>query len=569
MIIRKMRANFGCLKNAELLLEPGLNIIEAPNESGKSTWSAFLRCMLYGMDSSRRGPLTDKQRYAPWDGTPMEGQMQLVHDGSGITLYRRSQQGPMKDFAALYTGSGEPVSGMSATDAGVLLTGLSEGVFERSAFVRQGSMLVDNSPELEKRLTTLLTTGEEGSSFAEAEQRLLSWQRSRRSRGRGHLPQLEAEIASLQEELRRMDMLEAELSELEQAAERAGESWKSRLQLSERDIEEQHRRLNAGREKLAALEARATEAELRCGPEPELPLQPGRSLWLLWAALIFASVAAMLFRFVWGLIPLAIGVFGMVWDIMRHRQYNSARQRHGAMRERWLQQHAHAARCRREAETAAAELGRWEREGLRPDPATAEALRETERAFLAARERCAEKTGELKSRGDRLILETKLRSLETERGREEERYAALELALAELRGAYEELQSRFSPMLARRTADRFEELTAGRYGEVLLQRSLSALVQRKGESVPRESALLSRGAMEQLYLALRIALLELLDEDGRCPLVLDDAFVSFDGERLRLALELLEELGKKRQVILFTCQKRERETLEKIKKADR
>ena len=101
MIIRKMRANFGCLKNAELLLEPGLNIIEAPNESGKSTWSAFLRCMLYGMDSSRRGPLTDKQRYAPWDGTPMEGQMQLVHDGSGITLYRRSLQGPMKDFAAL------------------------------------------------------------------------------------------------------------------------------------------------------------------------------------------------------------------------------------------------------------------------------------------------------------------------------------------------------------------------------------------------------------------------------------------------------------------------------------
>ena len=569
MIIRKIQANFGCLKNAALELEPGLNIIEAPNESGKSTWSSFLRCMLYGVDTLRRGGLTDKQRYTPWDGTPMEGQLQLEHEGRDITLYRRSLHAPMRDFAALYTGSGEAVGGLGPTDAGQVLTGLSESVFERSAFVRQGAIPVDNSPELEKRLSSLLTAGEEKACFAEAEQRLLAWQRSRRSRGRGHIPVLESEIASIRQELANMDALESELSNLEMKAEEVGEEWKSRLQLSERAIEERSAVLNEERGKLAVLEDKVLAAERRCGAEPPQPPLPGRGLWLLWAIIAFASVAALVLEQIWGVIPLAIALFGAVWDVMRLRQQRQAVQRYEEKSEERRQMQAIAARHRREAEAAAAELRQLEEKLLRPDPLEQATLREAETAFRLAREACAVKTGELKSRGDRLVLETKLRSLTDELSREEERYAALEMALEELRGAYEELQSRFSPMLARRTAAIFARLTNGRYSEVLLQRSLTAFVQRKGDNVPHESVLLSKGAVEQLYLSLRLALLELLDEEGRCPLVLDDTFVSFDGERLRLAMELLLEISERRQIIVFTCQKRESNTLEKIKKADR
>lgn len=46
MKISKMRATFGKLQGAELALGEGLNVIEAPNEGGKSTWSAFLRLSL-------------------------------------------------------------------------------------------------------------------------------------------------------------------------------------------------------------------------------------------------------------------------------------------------------------------------------------------------------------------------------------------------------------------------------------------------------------------------------------------------------------------------------------------
>ena len=75
MTIREMTARFGVLDNETLHLEPGLNIITAPNESGKSSWCAFIRAMLYGVNASEReraGHKPDKLRYAPWSGAPMQ-----------------------------------------------------------------------------------------------------------------------------------------------------------------------------------------------------------------------------------------------------------------------------------------------------------------------------------------------------------------------------------------------------------------------------------------------------------------------------------------------------------------
>jgi uncharacterized protein YhaN len=61
--------------------------------------------------------------------------------------------------------------------------------------------------------------------------------------------------------------------------------------------------------------------------------------------------------------------------------------------------------------------------------------------------------------------------------------------------------------------------------------------------------------VDQLYLALRLAVAEELTPDA--PLVLDDALVRFDDTRLKAALDILQEMGQNKQVILFTCQGRE------------
>jgi uncharacterized protein YhaN len=66
--------------------------------------------------------------------------------------------------------------------------------------------------------------------------------------------------------------------------------------------------------------------------------------------------------------------------------------------------------------------------------------------------------------------------------------------------------------------------------------------------------------VDQLYLALRLAVAESLTPNA--PLILDDALVRFDDERLRLAMELLKQEAAKKQVILFTCQGREQDIME-------
>ena len=51
MILESMTATFGKLEGQTLTFHPGLNVIPAPNEWGKSTWCAFLLAMLYGIDT--------------------------------------------------------------------------------------------------------------------------------------------------------------------------------------------------------------------------------------------------------------------------------------------------------------------------------------------------------------------------------------------------------------------------------------------------------------------------------------------------------------------------------------
>ena len=76
--------------------------------------------------------------------------------------------------------------------------------------------------------------------------------------------------------------------------------------------------------------------------------------------------------------------------------------------------------------------------------------------------------------------------------------------------------------------------------------------------VPHEAALLSQGAADQLYLAVRLAISDMvLPAENAVPIVLDDALVNFDDGRMAAALDYLVELSKTRQILLMTCQSRE------------
>lgn len=255
MKLIRMTASFGRLDRETLELGPGLNIVEAPNEGGKSTWAAFLKVMLYGLDTKsrdRKGFLADKNRYRPWSGAPMEGVLECEWRGRRLTLRRWTKGAAlMGAFSAVWTDTGESVEGMTGDNAGELLVGVGRETFERSAFLRQTGLAVDQSPELEKRIAALVSSGEEDVSFSAAQDRLKSWLRKRQYRASGQIPRLEAEreeidalLAQMEQVNRRVLTARAELEE---------------LTLRQRELEgerELHRRLKRHRLNQAYAQAR-------------------------------------------------------------------------------------------------------------------------------------------------------------------------------------------------------------------------------------------------------------------------------------------------------------------------
>lgn len=221
MKIKTMTATFGKLQGERLTLEPGLNVITAPNEGGKSTWCAFLKAMFYGIDTrdrNRKGHLADKNRYQPWSGAPMEGEITLEWQGRDITI-RRGPRGnvPFGSFSAVYTGTEEPVPGLTADTCGQMLLGVGREVYERSAFIGQsGTLAIRSAPELEARIAALVSSGEEDVSYSQVERQLKEWLNRRKvNKSVGRIPQLEEEQAELARSTGELSQLNDQLNQLE------------------------------------------------------------------------------------------------------------------------------------------------------------------------------------------------------------------------------------------------------------------------------------------------------------------------------------------------------------------
>ena len=204
MIIKKMTATFGGLEGAVLELREGLNVLQLPNEGGKSTWCAFLRAMFYGIPTRERDTrttLAEKNRYAPWSGAPMAGEVLLTWGGRDI-LIRRFAKGaaPFGGFEAVDAATGEAVPGLTGENCGEVLLGVSREVWQRSAFVGQSGLEVAADPELERRIAALVSSGEEDVSFSQMEQTLKGWRNRRKHNKTGLIPQLEEALSALEGE---------------------------------------------------------------------------------------------------------------------------------------------------------------------------------------------------------------------------------------------------------------------------------------------------------------------------------------------------------------------------------
>jgi len=221
--IYKMTATFGKLEHETLTLEPGLNIITAPNEWGKSTWCAFLLAMLYGLDTrakTTKTALADKERYQPWSGSPMSGRIDLNWNGRDITIERSTKRRvPLGEFQAYETASGLPVEELNAANCGAMLLGVEQTVYRRAGFIRFSDLPVTQDEALRRRLNALVTTGDESGAADRLAAQLKDLRNKCRYNKSGLLPQAEAQREQLEQKLTELESLDIQSKKLRERIE--------------------------------------------------------------------------------------------------------------------------------------------------------------------------------------------------------------------------------------------------------------------------------------------------------------------------------------------------------------
>ena len=656
-------ATYGKLDQARLDLQPGLNVICAPNEGGKSTWCRFLLAMFYGLNTRQRGDLADKNRFQPWSGSLMQGKLQLSVGDKELTLSRRTQRpdAPLGVFSCTYSGTDTPVPGLDAARCGETLLGVPQSVYQRCAFIPSGSLAIDADADLERRISALISTGDEKISFSQVESRLKKQLRQRKYNRSGSIPLLEAEIAGLRAAQQEAQTLTGQLENLQQQLSQAREDQarrrQARLQAAQEALHEKERRLQAlpdssdlqrinqqlgavrslGDQVQQAQEAvsrqeSAIEAQLqelnrnplhpmtKAQLEAQLQIQPpappqvaqllislalglcgGGFLWyeidrpqVLWLCLACAVTALAAGNFLRLLIRRIRLQQSRRRELSRQEELRKLAESYLPALEELEAQRAllHQKqqilsdgdhRLRAQLSDLLSQVSRWDdsvqsagdirrfvRETAQNRDRLAQELHQAQAQLLQAQmsdaddtvthlqQQIAQVQGRLDAGRDAQALGDQISRLEEELVRQQAEYDALRLSLDALQAANTTLQNRFSPELGRRAAEIFADMTGSTWSHILLDREFHLSAESGSDPTRRSVQLLSAGTADQLYLAVRLAICEMiLPPEQNPPLILDDALLTFDDARLSTTLDYLTRLGAQRQILLFTCQGRE------------
>lgn len=137
----------------------------------------------------------------------------------------------------------------------------------------------------------------------------------------------------------------------------------------------------------------------------------------------------------------------------------------------------------------------------------------------------------------------------------------IELAKQGLKNAQSRTQQQFAPGVSRFMSEILNEITCGKYECMTLNSNLQAMLVDRKSGAAYDDEYMSAGTLDQMYLALRFAMVNLIFADKECPIIcMDDALLNFDSERMNKATEYISSvLSKKAQVLFFTCRDTEKE----------
>ena len=528
---------FGKLQNKKISFEPGMNVIYGKNEAGKSTLHSFLCAILFGMEKGRgRSSVTDTySQYEPWHAPSFyAGALKFTVGQQKFYLERNFYSKEKSDYLRNEL-DGEELS-VGFGDLTMLLGGVSKESYASTYDITQAGAATGN--QMVKILAEYLAQASDGSdsgvTVAEAVASLNARKRELQQEQRRADEEREARLRALQLE---KNLLEQECEGIRASIEKY-EAMQREFGTGS-SIENISRNSRENQEYEAYHADDESRVQAKYHEQTDSTKKTGYILSfviIFIAILLFGLKVYITPAIFWTgeLAALAIALFSAI------RQYKKNQNR-----------------AKLQTASMQAEQLRELREQEAMDAQMQQKKRLADQMLTEWKDSLWEKENRLFNLEEEITRQSMQGGAERQRA---EDIQALELAAQEItrisKSFYEDMQDELNAEISRYVS----LFTAGAYDSVRLDEQGQLQILTEGREVRPE--LLSRGTLEQMYLALRLAVGKVVTKEEPLPILLDEAFAMYDEDRLAQTLQTLSTL--QNQIFLFTCQKREVEMLKKM-----
>lgn len=597
MKIKELKINgFGKLKDKEINLKDGINIVYGENEAGKSTLLKFISSMFYGLSKNKNGgTIPEVEKYEPWNNEKFSGK--IIYELDNKETYEVYRDFKKKN-PKIFNGNLEEVTknfNIDKTKGNQFFcdqVGLEEEIFTSSIITKQAEVKLDDKMQntLIQKISNILGTGEETASYTTIVNKL----RKKLNDEVGTANTKERPINLIESRIRELSSQKADLElykeskfgideQINQIAEdiqkkqkeldslRIANLQKEKLKEEENRIRINQEVINNTKEQIEILKNDKRKYNLsKKGSSMKINALILLLLIILTTIIeIFTNntIVHMIFR----IIPVLFLIYSAIKYLKIRKEYKQTKEKVKTIEQKILaleenknSQQIELEKIQKNYENNLLKIKNenniLDLENILEEIDKKQREISTQTLNLH--------TIELDNKNvipklEKLVnIEEELENLQEEKEELEVKRENIKRALEYLEIAYHKMKEQVTPKFTEELSKIMEKISNGKYKNVRMNTNGEMIVeQNTGEYINAEN--LSIGTIDQLYLSLRLATIKEITKENM-PIILDEAFAYYDNKRLENILAYLSKEYADRQMIIFTCTKREMEILEKV-----
>ena len=593
--------NYGKIENSEVFLQNGINLIKGYNEAGKSTILSFLNSMLYGIDKTKKGNISEYDKYLPWLSTNFSGSMNYrLDNGNNYYVFRDFKK---KTPIILDRNRNDITANFKQSKKGIDFLeeqiGVDKKTFQNTSISYQKLVVLDdkNKAEMSGKLANLISTGEENYSYDDIIKRLNNKQLEEVGTSRTKkrpINNIEERILKLEQERREVLNIKDKKERMTEEREEIQKKFATVGYIKQMITEIKENFLKKETEKKIyteiynRIEKKKEEIEEKKKERIDVITKEKVFDKIKWIYLILTLIAIpAVYYYIYSLIAYVLLLI-FIYIIAKNNsdkrmadleeKNRSVEKELNILRKDVIQDERVIQKEKKEFEERFENVKKemfqkyknfvnreyLERilkkdiEGVFKEASEIE--KEYENTMYRLSQINAERNVVESTSGRLAEIVEELEELKQEREKLLNYNDTIEIAKEILKESYDELKNNVGPEFDKKLSYIVKKITNGKYDDVYIDINHNIKMKTEhGEYVNLER--FSTGTIEQVNLALRLAYIDTISKES-LPIILDEAFAFYDDERLANIMRFLSQEYINRQVIIFTCSNREKKIID-------